>query len=293
MNALDLVQLTPLMQQTSGSPDIKIGLLDGPIFLGHPDFATEHIRDLRERFDGRCTRAESVACMHGTFVAGVLLAKRGSPAPAICPGCTLLVRPIFSESAPVDGQLPSAAPEELAAAITEGVDAGARVLNLSVALLHPSPQGQRALGEALLYAARRGVLLVVAAGNQAMVGSSMLTRHPWVIPVVACDGLGRPVPQSNLSHAIGRSGLRAPGDRITSLGTDGEPATSSGTSVAAPYVTGAAALIWSAFPAATAVDVRLALTHARAAPRRSVVPPLLDAWDAYRSLLHANRFRNR
>jgi subtilisin family serine protease len=292
MTALDLVQLTPLMQQTSGRPDFKIGLLDGPVYLDHPDLATEHIRDLGGRLGPRCIQAGSVACMHGTFVAGVLLAKRGSQAPAICPGCTLLVRPIFSESAPATGPFPSASPEELAAAIIEGVDAGARVLNLSVALMHPAPRSQRALDEALHYATKRGVIVVAAAGNQALVGSSLLTRHPWVIPVVACDERGRPAPQSNLGHAIGRGGLRAPGVGILSLGTDGRPATSSGTSVAAPYVTGAAALLWSVFPDAKASDVRLALTHARGAPRRSVVPPLLDAWGAYQALHRSAPYRS-
>ena len=289
MNALDLVQLAALMKRTSGNPDLKIGLLDGPIYLGHPDLTTEHIREMPGRLYGACTQVESAACMHGTFVAGVLSAKRGSPAPAICPGCTLLIRPIFSESASINGQLPSASPEELAAAIMEAIDAGARILNLSVALEQPSALGQRALEEALNHAAKRGVILVAAAGNQATVGSTVITRHPWVIPVVACDRQGRPINLSNLGRSIGRGGLSAPGDQITSLGIDGKPVTSSGTSIAAPYVTGAVALLWSEFPAAKAAEVKLALTHAYGASRRSVVPPLLNAWGAYQMLMTTKR----
>src|SRR5262245_8154773 len=34
-------------------------------------------------------QANSVARLHGTFVAGILSPKRNSPAPAICPDCTL------------------------------------------------------------------------------------------------------------------------------------------------------------------------------------------------------------
>ena len=37
------------------------------------------------------------------------------------------------------------------------------------------------------HAAHRGVITVAAAGNQGTVGSSAITRHPWVIPVAACD----------------------------------------------------------------------------------------------------------
>jgi hypothetical protein len=35
--------------------------------------------------------------MHGTFVTGMLFARRNSVAPAICPNCTLILRPIFVE----------------------------------------------------------------------------------------------------------------------------------------------------------------------------------------------------
>jgi len=52
-------------------------------------------------------------------VAGILAARRGSVAPSICPECTLLLRPIFSESADGSGRMPSATPQDLAAAIEQ------------------------------------------------------------------------------------------------------------------------------------------------------------------------------
>jgi hypothetical protein len=55
--------------------------------------------------------------------------------------------------------------------------------------------------EALNHAARRGVIVVAAAGNEATLGSSIITRHRWVIPVVACDVQGRPINESNLLQA--------------------------------------------------------------------------------------------
>lgn len=110
-------------------------------------------------------------------------------------------------------------------AIIDCVQAGARVINLSVGLAHLSSKGERELDEALDHATRRGVIAVAAAGNQGTIGSSALTRHPWVIPVVACDSNGNPVRESNLGNSIGRRGLRAPGDSITSLGTAGQALT--------------------------------------------------------------------
>jgi subtilisin family serine protease len=284
MNHLGLVNLTALMERTSGEPEIVVGLLDGPVATNHPDLTNEHIREIPGSIRSACAQTGSVACLHGTFVAGILSAKRNSNAPAICPNCTLLVRPIFAETQVGSLQLPSATPEELAAAILDSIKAGARVLNLSVTLLHPST-GQRELEEALDYAARRGVIAVAAAGNQGAVGSSAITRHPWVIPVVAYDLRGRPTNQSNLGSSIGRRGLGAPGEDVTSLGADGGPITFGGTSVAVPFVTGAIALLWSQFPTATATAVRFAITQVSTQRRTTVVPPLLDAWAAYRLLM--------
>lgn len=283
-NPLDLVNLTLLMQRFRGAPEVVVALIDGPVAMGHPDLTRENIREVSGSGSGACTQAGSAACMHGTFVAGILWAKRESPAPAICPGCTLLVRPVFDETATWRGVIPSATPEELASAIVECTKAGARVINLSVALAQPSMNGQRGLQQALGYAASRGVIVVAAAGNQGTIGSSAITRHPGVIPVVACDSRGRPMDESNLANSISRRGLMAPGEQITSLGATGKPLALGGTSVAAPLVTGAIALLWSEFPNATASEVKFALTQENVPRRTTVVPPLLDAWAAYEAM---------
>jgi subtilisin family serine protease len=188
--------------------------------------------------------------------------------------------------------MPSATPQELTAAILDCIDAGACVINLSLALAQPSIKGEQSLDEVLNQAVRRGVLVVAAAGNQGTLGSSALTRHPWVIPVVACTRAGRPTTASNLGYSIGRRGLTAPGEAITSVNAAGPPHTLSGTSVAVPFVTGTIALLWSEFPAATAAHIKLALSQASAPRRASVVPPLLDAAAAYQSLrtAHARRY---
>jgi len=259
-----------------------VGPIDGPVMTSRPDLPGQNIREVRGKGTAACSVEQCSACHHGTLVAGVLLVKRGGVAPAICPDCMLLVRPIFPETPFPNGTMPSATPEELGGAIIETVEAGAWALNLSAALVPAT--GERRLAEALEYAARRGVIEVVAAGNQATVGSTVLTRHPWVIPVVACDAQGRPTPESNLGSSIGRRGLMAPGENITSQGTKSPTRTFGGTSAAAPFVTGAVALLWSEFPGALAADVKLALTEVSPQRRRSVLPPLLHAERAYQRL---------
>jgi subtilisin family serine protease len=284
MNALDLVRLSALMERSRGRPEIAIGLIDGPVEVTHPDFVDAVIREVPGKLQGTCARADTAACTHGTFVAGILCARRDSVAPAICPACTLLLRPIFAESSSGNGLMPSATPEELAEAVIDSVNAGARVINLSSAMVGPATKSESKLQDALNYAARHQVITVAAVGNQGTVGSSSITRHPWVIPVAACDLQRKPLGESNLAGSFGRRGLSAPGDRITSLGTNGGPRTFGGTSVAAPFVTGAIALLCSEFPSAGAAQIKLAVTESGGRQRNSVVPPLLDAWAAYETM---------
>jgi subtilisin family serine protease len=196
-----------------------------------------------------------------------------------------------SEAAGPDSVIPSASPQDLAEAIIDTVDAGARIINLSSALAQSSPKGENKLEEALNYAAHHGAIIVAAAGNQGTVGSSAITQHPWVIPVVSCDGKGLPTSESNLSDSIGRRGLKAPGQNITSLGTNGQPLTFSGTSAAAPFVTGTIALLWSEFPSADVAEVKLAITRSGRQPRNTLVPPLLDAWAAYQTVASTHNGR--
>jgi subtilisin family serine protease len=262
---------------------LPIGLIDGPVAADHPDLAAENIRCLSPATGGTIG-ANGAATAHGTYVAGILAARRGSSAPAICPGCTLFVRPIFLETASDNTEMPSATPDEVADAVAECVDAGARVVNLSVAVASPSPNKEQRLEEALSYAAHRGAIVVAAAGNQGTIGSSAITRHVWVIPVAACDLRGQPIGPSNMGASIGRRGLMAPGEAVTSLGTPGEPVTSGGTSAAAPFITGTVALLWSAFPTATATEIKRAITQVDPALRRTIVPPLLNAWAAYQAM---------
>ena len=284
MNSLQLVRLPSLMQRTSGRSDIVIGLIDGPVAQTHPDLADAKLRELAGASASAYLQTDNMAGRHGTFVAGILCGARQSAAPAICPDCTLLVRPIFGAAPAEMGEIPSATPEELAAAILECIAAGASVLNLSVAVISPSGKSERMLEEVLNHALSRGVLIVAAAGNQGTISSSVITRHPWVIPVTACDQQGQPLGGCNLAPSLGRRGLSAPGDQITSLDPAGTTLTLSGTSFAVPFVTGAIALLWSAFPYALAADVKLAVIRSGVGTRTSVVPPLLNAAPAYQVL---------
>ena len=230
-----------------------------------------------------CQNTSSSACQHGTFIAGILCGRRGSQAPGICPDCTVLVRPIFCEEMFGELPCPEVTTDELARAIRETVDGGANTINLSLGLANTALIDYPELEAAIAYAMGKGVLLVAAAGNQGNLGPLPLFKHPWTIPVIACDARGQIANGSNLGLSVGRSGLIAPGVNVTSTAPEAGFTTMSGTSAAAPFVTGAIALLQSLFPRQSAAQIRRAILRP-GVRRGSVCPPMLDAWERWQFL---------
>jgi hypothetical protein len=71
MGSLNLLNLVPLMERTSGSAQVKIGLIDGPVETRHPDLAGGRFYELALSSGAQ---GDSVAArLHGTFVAGSCL----------------------------------------------------------------------------------------------------------------------------------------------------------------------------------------------------------------------------
>jgi subtilisin family serine protease len=281
MDPLNQTGLQSLMNVSSGDPNIVIGIIDGPVDLNHPAFNDSNIKTVRDSQIGACKNATSLACSHGTFIAGILCAKRGFSAPAICPNCKFIFNPIFKEETNYTNNknmmiVPSVTPEELANAIIETVDAGTRIINLSLGLSSSSLTTYRELQEAYDYALHKEVIIVVAAGNYGYIGNISLINHNWLIPVAACNEDGRLDPSSNFGASIGNRGVMAPGVNIKSTYPDGQYTHMSGTSVATPFVTGSIALLWSIFPNANPASIMNYITKGTSVKRRSIIPPLLD-----------------
>ncbi len=275
-NILQTINLQSLMEVTSGRPEIVIGIIDGPVDSSHADLRDVRLKSVSIGSEVSCIDSHSSACKHGTFVAGMISGMRGTPAPAICPDCTVVVSPIFSEGRSCDQEYPRVSPELLASAIVDTIEAGARIINLSIGLSATHMLNNREVKNSFDYAFRKGILLIAASGNQGRIGYVPLFNHHWVIPVVACDSQGHLEKSSNIGMSVGRRGLMAPGVGVISTSSSGGYLKMSGTSVAAPFVTGTAALLWSLFPKATSLDLRRALLLP-GTPRKGVIPPLLNA----------------
>ena len=285
MDPLVQTRLRSLMNISSGDSNVKIGLIDGPVDFRHPAIKGSNIRTVKGSQFSACENASDLACVHGTFVAGILCAKRGSSAPAICPDCEIILNPIFGQSMKNVGKVPSASPKELANIILETVDVGAKIINLSLGMSSPSLTVHDEIQLAYDYALSKGVLIVAASGNQGDIGSISLIDHHWLIPVAACDEDSRFDPMSNFGRSVGNRGLMAPGVNVKSTYPGGKYTNMSGTSFAAPFVTGALALLQSIFTQASAVAIKYVVTRNELDHRkRSTIPSMLNAENAYFTL---------
>lgn len=271
------IGLEALIANGPGARRIVVGMIDGPVDMSHPDLRDAEIRSIGPAADAACTVAESPACQHGTMVAGVLVASRSSRAPGLCPGCTLLVRPIFCEALDLES-CPLVTPDHLSTALGEVMAAGARIVNMSVGLADSGARSSSSLRLAYDNARRKGVLLVAASGNHGTSNVNPLFDHPWVISVAAADPDGRVSSQSNQA-----GGVLAPGVDVMSTAPGGGYRSMTGTSMAAPFVTGALALLWSQWPEAAPEQLRRAILPVGAG-RSGRSPPLLNAEAARQAL---------
>lgn len=145
-------------------------------------------------------------------------------------------------------------PGNLATAVRYAVDNGANVINLSLGW-PDSP----ALRTSLEYAADNNVVVVGASGNSGFSTPVSPARYAvdWGLSVGAVTTSGRLASFSN--GAGSNSEIRhvlAPGNGIVSAEPGGGYETRTGTSMAVPYVSGVVALMLSANPSLTNVQVR-------------------------------------
>jgi len=218
---------------------------------------------------GSCCVKPSTACNHGTLVMGLLGARRDAVIPGLCPECQLFHVPLFLEE-----DAPWASVGELANAITVAVAAGARLINLSLAILGDETPNHRELVAALDYAEANGTVILVAAGNQGRLSMGQLLSHPATVPVVAVDATGSPLPACNFGPAISRRGVAAFGQQILGYAPGGGTTIMSGTSVATAVATGTLAQLWAARPNADGADIRAVVMQL--SPRNGPLPPMLE-----------------
>jgi subtilisin family serine protease len=195
---------------------------------------------------------------HGTGVAGIVAALRnGTGVDGIATGAQIMVVRTVPDGDERD--------KDVANAIRYAVDNGANIINMSFGKGF-SPD-KTVVDEAVRYADEKGVLLVHAAGND---GKDLETERNFPnrtylsggsaknwIEVGAAGWQGSDQLAAEYSN-YGRTSvdLFAPGSDITSTSLKGGYDSASGTSFAAPVVSGVAALLMAYYPSLTATDIK-------------------------------------
>lgn len=214
---------------------------------------------------------------HGTHVAGIVGAARGNGicTDGIAPAVELMVIRAVPDGDERD--------KDIANAIRYAADNGARVINMSFGKGY-SPY-KAAVDEAVRHAEQKGVLMVHAAGNDAEDLDSAPnfpnryfadgdSASLWLeVGASSWQGPNQiAAPFSNYGRE--RVHIFAPGHNITASTPGNGCEALSGTSMAAPVVSGIAALIMGYYPELSAADVKkIILDSATPAGDRMVTRP--------------------
>lgn len=201
---------------------VLVGILDSGI-AAHSQF--DQVNHVQVDLVGRA--ASDSAAAHGTAVASIIAGAEG-----IAPAADLFVVRVLDDAG-VGNSF------HLAEGIVQAVDRGVKVLNLSLGLY----QDIQVLREAVQYAHAHDVLMVAAVGNDGYARMPYPAAYPQVLSVTAVDGLGRQALFANQSETID---FAAPGVGVVAAKQDEGTELFSGTSAAAPFVSGTLAALLSA-----------------------------------------------
>ncbi len=239
----------PALASTAGGKGINVAVLDTGITVSHPDLKARVVKckdftNLRvPMVDGKCEDKNG----HGTHVAGIIAADGGADGLGIygvAPEASLYAFKVCSLSG-------TCYADDIALAITNATDEGANIINLSLG----SDKLSGLIKDAIDYATSRGVLVVAAAGNDGpyfgsidypAAQSNVLAVGAFDVDYVMADWSSRGINSKTTPWVVEDQDIEfaAPGVNIESTWKTGGYAVLSGTSMAAPFISGLAAKDW-------------------------------------------------
>lgn len=236
------------------SGGVKIGIVDTGIDQTHPELSGKTVNCADSTggllIEGTCLDDN----MHGTHVAGTIAAKANNGAG--------VAGVAFNSSLAICRALKTAAgtglTSDVAACINWAHSRGAKVISMSLGG-GPSTTLQTAVANAWRGGAANGSVLIAAAGNDGDSTVNYPAGYAEVVSVAATDSRDA---RASFSNANADVEVAAPGVDVLSTIPGGLYMELSGTSMAAPHVSGVAGVLWQLFPGDTAAGIRSRLTAA-------------------------------
>jgi len=210
-------------------PDLAANLLPGRSFMNSS-----------ETQDGNDVDAGG----HGSHVAGIIAAaaNNGIGGSGVAPNAKILPIKVLDQAGQGDAR-------DVAAGVRFAADSGAKVINLSLGGATESPS----LTQAIQYANDKGALVVAAAGNG---GATDKPKWPASLDLtIAVTAVDSSKSVTSFDQRGDYIDIAAPGASIIST-AKGDYVALSGTSMAAGFVAGAAALLFAAEPRISNIQVR-------------------------------------
>jgi subtilisin family serine protease len=231
--------------QLYGTNAVRVAVIDSGI-APHEDFCGSVLRSLGRDYTEGFPYAED-RFGHGTFVTGVLAGCGNNQK-----GMTGIIgnAPIDIIPLKVLDQSGNGDDFDISQAIADAAEQEVDVINMSLA-----GKGETVmLRKAVMEAVNQGILIVAAAGNQQTDTSGIYpASYPGVLTVTGTTEKREPIPIANYGWEID---LSAPGANIVSTFIDNQYKTMRGTSLAVPYVSGAAALLKTEQPEMDMISLR-------------------------------------
>jgi len=232
-------------QGSAAAIPVEVGLLDSGVDLGHGSLAHLLGPGLNLLNRGEPPTDEHG---HGTHIAGILALASGAWEQPCAPP-PIRIRPVKIFDGKGYGRI-----GDIISGLSWCAEQGCAVINLSFGT---DGKTSKALQRAIREIERAGILLIGAAGNDGHQGEvDVPGRYPEVLAVAACNRHDRVARFSSRGPEVD---LVAPGSGVISLAPGGGYVRMSGTSMAAPHVTAAAALLLMSEPGLTPAAVRTRL----------------------------------
>ncbi|MFE1437701.1 type VII secretion-associated serine protease mycosin [Streptomyces sp. NPDC058739] len=268
--ALEAMHTEEAWRTTKGE-GITVAVLDTGVDSSHPDLVGS-VLPTKDMVGFGAGKGDRAWARHGTAMAGIIAGHGHGPdggdgVLGIAPGAKILpVRVILEDGDSSRGKARKTRGNALADGIRWAADHGADVINLSLGDDSKSAHPEPAEDEAVQYALKKGSVVVASAGNGGEKGDhiSYPAAYPGVIAATAVDKFGT---RASFSTRRWYATVSAPGVDVIIADPDRKYYEGWGTSAAAAFVSGAAALVKSAHPGLTPAQIKKLLQDtARNAP---------------------------